>query len=115
MSLSKIVDVLREYRQLIVPIAVLSWTVGFLGYEWNHCNNIKKNLEPNAIYCGFQNNALTGSWRMSPVAKNVDLDNNGKYESILLYENGQGQKIYQQILKRYDGRLTLSKPELYKD
>ena len=90
-------------------IIIASLTI--IGSRVYRCLDIKNNLEAGAINCGWRNNfpLFTGN-----TIRNKDTDKNGKYESLLIYKDGQGNKMYQEIQKNSEGRLILGEPQSYK-
>ncbi len=98
---------------ILYGVVVLS-SLGFLTYNILHARNIKRNLEPQAIYCGFKSN-VTWTFKSSlPLSKNVDLDGNGKYEAVFIYMDQEENKVYQEIIRRRDGTFIFGEPKLYK-
>ena len=99
-----------------IPITLAVGTIGLCTGLIIHSEHMRKNLEPNAIYCGLNNNTVGfPDWGINnPKMKNTDIDGNGKYESILLYKNKEGKKVYQEIRKKENGELVFSKQRPYK-
>lgn len=71
---------------------------------------IKNNLEPGAIHCPLRSNISIHIGTNLPTLKNVDVDDNGLYESVLIYNNKQGEKFYQVATQSLEG-ITLSSPQ----
>lgn len=65
---------------------------------------IKRNMEPNSVFFE-QGERWYGRFR------NIDLDGNGKYESIFTYKNSRGERVYQEIVRGPNGKLTFLEPK----
>ncbi len=110
MGLKKILKKI-EIKDAIVWGALIS-ILSFNGVQIYRNSKIKHNLEPNAIHCGFANNFIPKSFTRFPSPRNWDRDKNGKYESVLRWKEG-GVKMYQEIYKDAEGRLTLGELASY--
>jgi hypothetical protein len=100
----------------VVSICTIAALVGSYAIGFGICrNNFVSRLEPDAIYCGYRNNVIGfPDWGINlPKLKNKDVDGNGRYESILLYKDSTGRKMYQEVTKTEQGGLRLGEPKDY--
>jgi len=106
---------MKDLTKLAIVSLISGSIVATVGFDKWYYNHIESKLEPYAINCGNRSNLAGGTtWKMNlPWLKNVDLDGNGKLESIILYVNN-GKKIYQEIRKTENGGLVLNEPKQWK-
>jgi hypothetical protein len=101
-----------NYKSLTLIVLFLG-TLGVGSHLYR--NKFIKNLEPDAIYCGITHNFVSSANFDFNLPKflNSDINDNGKYESIFIYLNNRGERLYKEITKSSDGNLIFGKPKPY--
>jgi len=76
-------------------------------YKSNH-------LEKNAVKCSWVNNEQMIVKNALPFTKNVDLDNNGKYESAYFFKDAHGDISYKLVTIGPNGDQVFGESHFYK-
>ncbi len=87
--------------------------VGLISILSLHQKIIKDNLEKNSLICPLSNNTYLWDLDNNYRFKNIDIDYNGKYESVILYKDSVGNTLCQEV-KKLEGKLILDEPKLLK-
>jgi hypothetical protein len=95
-----------NYIQGAVFIATAASIIGMFVYK----SHIGSNLEDHALDCNNNNVIGFPDFGMNlPKISNRNIDDDPEYESILIYKNGFGQKVFREITLE-NGKIEIKGP-----
>jgi hypothetical protein len=106
---NKITNLIKDFAYPGLVVAYIAFMCYYFGANAVRTEKIKHNLEYNAVYCGYSNNLM---WQRNfnrhlPKVRNIDIDRDGKYESVYIDHDATGKKFYQELTVSDDGSRCL--------
>lgn len=89
--------------KMVLAAVVLS--AATLGSIYGNNYRIGRHLEPQAVHCNAMDNLKYVSGINLPMLCNADVEGKGSYASVIIYEDAEGQKMFQKVIRNDEGNL----------